>query len=173
MILICHGAFFFNNLCFPIPTCFLTSVMVEIRWCHISPSMVAMDRWVTTGSLIFSLRRVARVATLVFSFTGRPAIGMAATWDGLICFDYFDLLFVDVCCLGCLWIFFSETGKKHVLYRVATLSSLTLRPTSYDKATLFKNPPFLWPKRMIRTHGTSELRTRGLIRTCWEGIKLT
>lgn len=106
--------------------------MVEIRWCHISPSMVAMDRWVTTGSLIFSLRRVARVATLVFSFTGRPAIGMAATWDGLICFDYFDLLFVDVCCLGCLWICFSETGKKHVLYRVATLSSLTLRPTSYD-----------------------------------------
>ena len=89
-------------------------------------------RWVTTGSLIFSLRRVARVATLVFSFTGRPAIGMAATWDGLICFDYFDLLFVDVCCLGCLWICFSETGKKHVLYRVATLSSLTLRPTSYD-----------------------------------------
>lgn len=144
--------------------------MVEIRWCHISPSMVAMDRWVTTGSLIFSLRRVARVATLVFSFTGRPAIGMAATWDGLICFDYFDLLFVDVCCLGCLWICFSETGKKHVLYRVATLSSLTLRPTSYDlRQHCSKNPPFLWPKRMIRTQ-TSELRTRGLIRTCWEGI---
>ena len=37
---------------------------------RVSPSIVAMDRWVTTGSLIFSLLRAARVATLAFSFTG-------------------------------------------------------------------------------------------------------
>lgn len=112
-------------------------------------------------------------AGLFFHWAACNGDGSHLGWM-FFCFDDFDLLFVDVCCLGCLWIFFSETGKKHVLYRVATLSSLTLRPTSYDKATLFKNPPFLWPKRMIRTKDDPDTWnkwvTRGLIRTCWQGI---